>query len=148
MPAVSTKRSRLTVVLHHLIDGVAGGAGNRAKRWRGWRPGEDVEQGTFSNVRAADDCDGGLVLLELPVRAVEVFGVFRQLPASVFHRLWVGETSASSKYMVEQIANAHSVFCGDRQYLADAQAAVLGNLVFHALGVDLVDHQHQGLAAA
>ena len=50
--------------------------------------------------------------------------------------------------MIEQLADADSVFGGDREYLANAQAAVLGGLFFHAFGVDLVDRQQQGLAAA
>ena len=50
--------------------------------------------------------------------------------------------------MIEKIADADSVFRGDRENLANAQAAVLGGLFFHAFGVDLVDRQQQGLAAA
>ena len=40
------------------------------------------------------------------------------------------------------------MFGGDREYLANAQAAVLGGLFFHLLGVDLVDREQQRLAAA
>ena len=50
--------------------------------------------------------------------------------------------------MIEKIADADSVFGGDREHLANAQAPVLGGLLFHALGVDLVDCQQQRLAAA
>ena len=50
--------------------------------------------------------------------------------------------------MIEQVADADSVFSGDGEHVADAQAAILVELFFHLLGVDLVDRQQQWLAAA
>src|ERR1700722_11364399 len=48
--------------------------------------------------------------------------------------------------MIEELAHADPVFRGDREYFANAEPAVLGGLLFHPLGIDLVDRQQQWLA--
>ncbi len=54
----------VALALDHFVHGIARGACDRARRWRGWSSGKRVQQRALAHVGAADDGDLGLALVD------------------------------------------------------------------------------------
>ena len=143
------------------VDCVTGGAGDG--RDDGARAaGEGVEQRGFADVGTADDGDLGLVLDECAVgtETAERFGALPIPPIANSGDGWGtrfrgrgGKGGADGgwncrKDRVEEVADAGAVLGGDGEDVAEAEAAEVFGGGSEGGGVDLVDGEEDGLAAA
>ena len=157
------------------VDGVAGGSGD-GRDDGAVGSGEGVEQGGFAYVGAADDGDFGFFGVEGAVGAEEAgaFGIRFEVQGSRFegrtrwlgivgtglvfvHFIFGGEEGFGGGYFgggedgedfVEEVADADVVLGGDGLDVGEAEAAEVFGGGGEVDGVDFVDGEEDGLAAA
>src|ERR1019366_7219357 len=129
--------------------------------------GEGVEQGGFADVGAADDGDAGFVGLQGAVGAEQPRLLRFAVRGSRFEgrqirRFWLrqndgrlgsdgalrGGRGEGGEDLVEQVADAGAVLGGDGEDVGEAEAAEVFRGGGESGGVDFVDGEEDGLAAA
>ncbi len=154
---------RFALVLEHLIDRIAGGPGDGRDNGPG-RAGERIQQGRFADIRAADDGDACLPLLELAVRAVQLRRVF-VIVSLEFVAVCDGEVARVEglgarkldrcvcllrkrqhrEDLIEQVANVVPMLRRNRNEVRQPQPAKVLSRSAQAFDVHLVDREKDGL---